>query len=251
MLAGISVDYLVRLEQGREQRPSAAVLAALSDTLRLDEDERSHLRSLSAATTQTEMCPEPASPAPLAATTTALIERLDPTPAMVVEASGDLIAWNSAYDALMGATGLLDAQPPNLLRHLFLAPSARGLYRDWPTVARDQVAHHRAAAAHCTIAGALDAIVGELSVKSVDFARLWAEHDVVEHRRADERLEHPAVGALDFSVEVLLLPDADGRRLCTYLPANDVTTAALDELLGTTEDGARATRLRVVDGGAA
>ncbi len=231
ILASISVDYLVRLEQGREQSPSAAVLAALSDVLRLDGDERQHLRSMVAADNQTQMCPAPIVASPVTATALGLLERLEPTPAAVVEASTDVVAWNQAYDRLMRPTGLLDAEPPNLLRFTFLEPASRGLYRDWATVAREQVACLRAATARCAVGRSVEALVGELSVGSSDFARLWARQDVQDRRRGVARLLHPIGGEMDLAFEALLLADQRERRLLTYLPSDAASAAALGRAL--------------------
>ena len=249
LLADISVDYLVRLEQGRESRPSGSVLAALSDALLLDRDERQHLSSLVVATTQSEMCPTAVTPPPLPDTIVTLLGRLDPTPAVVLEPSTDLVAWNAAYEALSRPTGLLDADPPNLLRYLFLDPRARPLYRDRPAVARELVAGLRAATTQCSSSSELDHLVGELSVHSDDFARLWAEHEVEVRRRGVERLTHPVVGDLDLLADVLVLSDPGDRRIVTYLPASERSNAALDALsTTTTRTGIHTTLLRVVAG---
>lgn len=103
ILAGISVDYLVRLEQNRDRRPSAAVLASLCAVLRLNDDERAHLVRLAAFEGQREMRPTVPGGEPLSATIVALLDKLDATPALVVERSVDIAAWNQAFDALMRA----------------------------------------------------------------------------------------------------------------------------------------------------
>jgi transcriptional regulator with XRE-family HTH domain len=246
LLAGISVDYLVRLEQGRDQSPSAPVLAALSDVLRLTEDERKHLLSLTAMANHGELCPTAAPPRPLGAGTLAVLDRLDPMPAFVLSAVGDLLAWNDAYDRLMRPTGMLDTgpandRPPNSLRYTFLDPRSRTVFRDWPVIAAEQVANLRAA----TIGSPDDearALVGELSVSSPDFARLWARHDVAEKRQGLKRLAHPRAGELTVEFEAMLLAGDSGRRLVTYLAADEASAARLDELV---RDGTP--RLRMVD----
>jgi len=247
MLAGISVDYLVRLEQGRDQSPSAAVLAALSEVLHLGEAERRYLTSLVAATTQTEMCPTVPPPSPLSSTTFALLEQLHPTPAFVLERWAEVLAWNPALDRLMRPTGLFDLEPPNLARYTFLEEASRSLYRDWAVVAREQVASLRAATADCHDGGALEALVGELSINSADFARLWASHEVGETRRGIHRMVHPAAGRIELEFESLILAAPTERRLVTYLPANEASAIALDRLIGEeAPPGASAGRLRVV-----
>lgn len=247
MLAGISVDYLVRLEQGRDQSPSAAVLASLSDVLCLDEDERRYLTSLVAATTQTEMCPTAPPPSPLSSGTFTLLEQLHPTPAFVLERWGDVLAWNPAYDRLMRPAGLFDLAPPNLARYTFLEAAARALYADWAAVAREHVASLRAATADCHDDDALEALVGELTINSADFAHLWASHEVSENRRGTNRMIHPAAGRIELEFESLILADPAKRRLVTYLPANEASATALDRLVGDEIPlAASAGRLRVV-----
>lgn len=249
MLAGISVDYLVRLEQGREVSPSAAVLAALSDALRLDEDERQHLMALVAAVTQTEMCPSVPPASRLSSTTLALLQGLNPMPACVLEPWGDVRAWNPAYELLMRPAGLFEVDPPNVLRYTFLMPASHSLYRDWDGVAGDQVSSLRAATGSCVVARTLERIVGELSLKSADFARLWAIHEVGEKRRGTQRLAHPVAGEMELEFEVLTLADPGERRLVSFMPADEASAVALEGLVGDDRLRGGQRRLRLVDGG--
>ncbi|MGH9281257.1 MAG: helix-turn-helix transcriptional regulator [Acidimicrobiales bacterium] len=250
VLAGISVDYLVRLEQGRDVSPSAAVLAALSDALRLTEEERRHLGGLGAALTQTEMCPrDPPARAPLSATAEALLDRLDPTPAYVLEPWGEVLAWNQGFDRLMRPLGLFDLNPANLVRHAFLTSAARAFYRDWHEVAREQAGFLRGGSGRCGGDAAFEDVVGELTAASPEFARLWANHELAEHRSGVHRLSHPTVGRIDLAYEGLLLSDAGRRRLVTYLPAREADAVALDRIVAPGRrraDGVA--RLRVVEG---
>jgi transcriptional regulator with XRE-family HTH domain len=253
-LAGISVDYLVRLEQGRETRPSAPVLASLAEALRLDDDERVHLRRLAGLTAHPELCaswqPPPTS-SPVRGTTWMLLERLDPTPAFVLDHTAGVVAWNEAYERLMARTGLFDTEPPNLLHYTFLNPASRTLFRDWHNVAQEQVGNLRSVTTRVCGDPAMEALVGELSINSPEFARLWASLDVVEGRRSQIRLDHPTGGRLTVDVEALLLPEPGERLLVTYLPADDASAAVLDRLVAAApaqqdSDG----RLRLVGGGA-
>lgn len=225
-LAGISVDYLVRLEQGRETNPSSSVLAALSDALQLDVSERVHLRNLVGLIS----CQEPPETA-VDATTLALLNRLDPTPAFVLEQTADVSFWNSAYEGLMAATGLLDLERPNLLRYTFLVPAARSFFRDWEAIAAEQVGNLRTVTGWASNDPALTTLVGELSVKSPDFARLWASHDVGDGRPARQHLNHPLAGELIVDVEALLIPGCNQRQLVTYLPVGEANARALDRIV--------------------
>ena len=247
-LAGISADYLVRLEQGRETSPSPAVLAGLSRALRLSPAERRHAAELAAVPRCVdELCPTGRSLSQLKPSMLTLLDRLDPTPAFVIDHITDLLAWNQTFDRFMRPTELLDPDPPNLLRYTFLQPASRQAYRDWSATARAQVSDLRAGSTRPDQHDDIEAVVAELSVKSPQFARLWANHDVGEQRSGVTRLLHPAVGPLDVQFDVLIVGDRSEHRLVTYLPADDASAVALDRAITGVRD--RAT-LRVVDRGA-
>jgi transcriptional regulator with XRE-family HTH domain len=247
-LAGISVDYLVRLEQGRETNPSPEVLAALADALRLTEDEASHMGML---VTKSRMgarfCPSTSSSEELDETTRLLMERLAPSPAFVLEPTSTVAAWNDPYERLMRATGLLDLDPPNLLRYTFLAPASRTVFEDWDAVAREQVGNLRSVAPLCNAGGSpVTELVGELSVHSPEFARLWAEHDIGRKEWGTKTLVHPSAGALRLRYQALFLPDDSHRQLVAYLPADEATAAALEELVTPEPRPGAEPRLRIV-----
>ena len=231
MLAGISVDYLVRLEQGRETNPSSAVLAALARALRLGESERLHLGRLgSLGLRHPGLCPS-VETGEVREETVAVLDGFARSPAFVMDVSSSVLAWNDAYQRLMAPTGVLDARPPNLTRFTFLDERSRSLYGDWDAVAREQVGNLRHAATTCSEDPSITEMVGELSMKSSDFARLWAEHDVTQKTRGDKRLVHPVVGDLHLRFEVLLLPESPQRRVVVYLPGDAAAVAALDHLI--------------------
>ncbi|MGH9210876.1 MAG: helix-turn-helix domain-containing protein [Acidimicrobiales bacterium] len=231
-LAGISVDYVVRLEQGRERNPSVAVIHALARTLRLSADESRHLIYLAKQMSCDPLCPSLTTEPDVDEATRTLLAQLDGTPAFVLSPLTDVLAWSRAYESLMAATGLLELEPPNLLRYTFLVPGSRDLYRNWEGIAREQVGNLRAVSALGRDDGALRALVGDLSVASSDFARLWAEHDVSEKRRGRTELKHPVVGDLDIDFTTFGLPDESGQ-LVVYAPADAATGAALQRLATT------------------
>jgi transcriptional regulator with XRE-family HTH domain len=242
-LAGISVEYLVRLEQGRDRHPSTQVLAALADALRLSADERLHLRLLAKATAGDGqlLCPAGEPPArSVRPTVRALLDRLEPTPAFVVNRLGDLLARTTGFERLGGPVGLLDAQPPNLVRFVFTDARARAAYPDWDRVA-DQLA------ANLRLESSLDdphaaELVEELSFTAgAPFSDRMQAPPSLPARSGVERLVHPEVGELRLAYESLELPD--DQRLVVYLPADDAASAALDHLAGR-EPGA----LRAVTG---
>lgn len=226
-LAGVSIDYLIRLEQGRDLNPSASVIVALAKALRLTEEERAHLGHLSSVHTKAELCPNGPAATEVAPTIQALLDRLDPTPAFVVGHTDDVLAWNEPWHRLAAPAGLLDDSPPNLARYLFLHPNASMAYPDWTAAADEQVRQLRSAAPRWGSDAAFAALVEELSAEA-EFARRWSAHTVAPRRRGTREVRHPGAGVLRFDYEVLLLPDDTEQRLVTWLAADDATAAALE-----------------------
>jgi transcriptional regulator with XRE-family HTH domain len=246
MLAGISVDYLVRLEQSRETNPSLDVVRSLATALGLNEDEGKHMWSLVARAESPEACPfmsiEDTTVEP---STQALLDNMGGMPAFVIDPLTDVLAWNAPYERLMGPTGLLDTRPPNLVRYTFTDPRARTLYRDWEAIAREQAGNLRRFVSDAAGDAAGRALAGELTAASADFARLWADYDVGEKRRGVKQLDHPVGGRLDLEFTALGLPERGFRRLVTYLPADEASAAVLDRLVA---PAAARTHLYVVGG---
>ncbi|MEA3020815.1 MAG: hypothetical protein QOI47_2339 [Actinomycetota bacterium] len=227
-LAGVSVDYLVRLEQGRDTRPSASVIAALADALRLDDDQRRQLYTLAMVSHAGELCPAAGRPARVVApTVTRLLERLGPTPAFVVGPFNDVLAWNHSWERLVRPLGMLDDATPNLARHVFLHPSAHTVYRDWIAAADEQVSRLQAASSRWGDDETFAALMDELRTAPV-FVERWSLFATTEKRRGTTRIVHPDAGRLRLDYEVLLLADdIDEQRLVTWLPADDATVHAL------------------------
>jgi transcriptional regulator with XRE-family HTH domain len=247
LLAGISVDYLVRLEQGREASPSVEVVRALADALGMNRDEAKHLWSLVVRTGKADWCPESLGiGSALEPATQALLDSLQPTPAFVIDPLTDVLGWNGAYERLMAPTGILDSRPPNLIRFTFTDRRARTLYREWEAIAREQAGNLRVFVSDSPADAAARALAGELLAQSADFARLWADYDVGEKRRGVKRLAHPMGGPLDLEYTALGLPEEGFRRLVTYLPADEATATVLDRLVAPAPP-AEAPRLRVVE----
>ena len=226
-LAGVSIDYLVRLEQGRDTRPSASVIAALADALRLDDEQRRQFSTLAMISQSAELCPTARPIArSVAPTVAALLERLDTTPAFVASPANDLLAWNTAWERLVRPLGMLDGPSPNLARHVFLNPGARTIYSDWRAAADQQVSRLRAASDRWGDDEDFAALMDELR-DAPGFAERWAGFAATERRRGAMRIAHSDLGRLRFDYEVLLLPDdVDEQRLVTWLPADDATARA-------------------------
>ncbi len=231
-LAGVSVDYLIRIEQGRDTRPSAQVVAALADALHLGEDEMTHLRHLAMVGSGAELCPAERPPAiEVRPGVAALLAALEPTPAVVLNHLGDALAWTDGYDRVARPLGLLDGGPPNLLRYAFTDPRARTAFPDWDDVAADLAAELHAEQrapgdAARTLADELTEVAGAA------FSGPWADVALAARRSGVRALAHPDVGVLRLAYETLTLPDHDRQRLLTFLPADEATATGLDRLHG-------------------
>jgi transcriptional regulator with XRE-family HTH domain len=244
-LAGVSVDYLVRLEQGRDTHPSTEVLGALAATLRLTDVEKHHMAILAAKAGGAGLCPsEQAVETEVPATVRALLDRLDTTPSFVIGPYGDVLAWTSAWESLVGPLGLLDDDPPNMARFVFLHPSAPSVFPDWDGAADTQVSQLRSASVRRHENERLVALLAELQ-DLPEFASRWSAHQVAEKRRGEKALKHPEAGDLLVAFEVMALGDDGDQRLVTWLPADARTEAAFNELNETAAPSSPA-RLRVV-----
>ncbi|MEU4448122.1 helix-turn-helix transcriptional regulator [Actinosynnema sp. NPDC050801] len=197
LLAGVSVDYYMRLEQGRTPAVSDSVLDAVARVLQLDETERAHLRNLVRPVASKRPAPQRVRPG-----LRRLLDMVEDVPAFVMGRRADILAWNPLADALYGF-GDLPAEDRNSARHTFLRPESRTFYRDWPTVAADMVAFLRLDAGRYPDDARLAALVGELSVKDETFRKLWAQHKVLEKTHGTKLMHHPVVGDLDLDYETL------------------------------------------------
>ncbi|HEY4005411.1 MAG TPA: helix-turn-helix transcriptional regulator [Pseudonocardia sp.] len=210
LLAGVSADYLARLEQGRANRPSPAVLNALAGALGLGEHDRTHLFTL----VNREYLP--VRDTAEADRPTARIGRmLDalPGPAWLVNHRLDVLAWNEACAAVFTDWARLPPTERNLARFLFLDPAARELYADWPTYAHDFIGKLRAAAARWPDDLELGDLVAALGTGSTEFRAWWADYDVVQPGGGSLVLRHPSVGELRLGYEVMFLAGPGERRL--------------------------------------
>ncbi|MEU6643942.1 helix-turn-helix transcriptional regulator [Saccharomonospora sp. NPDC046836] len=242
-LAGVSVEYLTRLEQGRDRHPSPQVLGALADALRLSAHDRGLLRlAAKAAAGGGLMCPTQEPPArTVQPTVAALLDRLEPTAAVLLNRLSDALAWTDGYARLVEPLGLLTGEPPNLVRFVFTDPRARVAFPDW-----DQVADEQLAAVRLESLGADPLVKGFFDELTVTAGAPFTERlrsPVVAPGSGDIlRLGHPDVGTLRLTHETLTLP-CNEQRLLVYLPADAATAAALDQL-----NGQRRGTLRAVTG---
>ncbi len=226
-IAGMSVDYLVRLEQGRDTNPSPDVLLALAEALQLDDLETGHLMALVTVGNSPRMerfCPSvPTLEADVAPTVRSMLDGLDPTPAHVVGAAGTVAASNSSWRDLVAPLGLGDGS--NLVRHVFERPD---VYVDHDRVADGEVARLRLLEIHHDQDDGYRDLLHEL-MDDPAFARRWEERPEPAPSRGNLGLHHPDLGALSLDYEVMALA-TDGQHLVCWLAADAATAAALDRL---------------------
>ncbi|MBO0854671.1 MAG: helix-turn-helix domain-containing protein [Nocardia sp.] len=212
-LAGVSVDYYTRIEQGREAAPSDAVLGALAAALRLTDDEHTYLLVLADRAAGRAPRRRRTDHTPVRPGLRLLLNSVRPSPAYVLSELNDVLAANPEGMALM--PGLNDWPPAarNVIRYTFLHPAARGLFADWDRVARNSVAHLRTAAPASP--GQAEALADELSSASSEFAALWRRHEVWVKRGGETAFQHPVIGRITLANEILQ-QGGDGQRLMIY-----------------------------------
>ncbi|AWT45154.1 MULTISPECIES: helix-turn-helix domain-containing protein [Streptomyces] len=237
-LAGVSVAYYTRLEQGNGRNVSAEVLDAIARALRLTDAEHAHLTHLAKPK---HLKKKPAARAQqVRGPLRHLLDAMDGVPAYVVGRRAEILAWNRMASALFGDWAELPAEERNWARLVFLRPAYRELFVDWEQKAIDIVAALRMDAGCYPDDPRLSALVGELSVKSEDFRRLWAQHDVKDKSHGIKRFRHPLVGELALQFESFKLTDGSDQSLVTYHAEPDSASAEALRLLASW--GADATR---------
>ncbi|MFC6084597.1 helix-turn-helix transcriptional regulator [Sphaerisporangium aureirubrum] len=208
MMAGVSTDYYIRLEQGRERRPSEQVLGALARVLNLDAAATDHLFELAH--------PRPRRPARRVERVSpgllSILRGLEYTPAFVLGRWMDVLAANRMTRALYDGLEHND----NLLRLTFLNPESRGFYVDWEVAAATKAALLRGLAGTDPDDPYLPELVDELCDQSPDFRRMWARHDVDVAGDQDKRFHHRLVGDLTLTIERLFAGNARGQQLVVF-----------------------------------
>ncbi|MGW7703542.1 helix-turn-helix domain-containing protein [Kitasatospora sp. NPDC054768] len=212
-LAGVSVDYYTRLEQGRVGNPSDAVLDAVARALRLAPDESGHLHRLARPAARPRRPVERQRPRP---SLLRLLEQLPHTPALVMGHRMDVLAWNHAAVALLGDYGALPVEERNIARITFLDPASRELYADWAACARENVAFLHLEAGRRPDDPLLAELIGQLCLGSEEFQRMWADHPVADKTSGRKAFRHPLAGTLDLVYDTLRPADDPGQALVTY-----------------------------------
>ncbi|MFH9331163.1 helix-turn-helix domain-containing protein [Streptomyces althioticus] len=208
LLAGVSTDYYIRLEQGRERHPSDQVLRAIAGALRLDDAAAELLFRLGLpvfgerAATSSTAAPE----------LVRLMDGMPDLPAFLVGAAQDILGANAMARQLYRGFARYD----NLLRMIFLDPYARSFYGDWEAVASRAVNNLRASSSQFPTDGRIQQIVGELTLRSPAFSNLWARYEVRPRTREEKHFVHPQVGELRLHFETLAVAGAPGQHLSVY-----------------------------------
>ncbi|MFF9839353.1 helix-turn-helix transcriptional regulator [Streptomyces sp. NPDC013740] len=222
-LSGVSVDYYVRLEQGRARQPSEQVLDALAGVLGLDGTEREHLYRLARQRRRRAKAPG----GRLRPELLRVLGLVADAPALIMDHRLDALAGNRLAGLLFGRPmpGL------NVARHLFLEEAEHGLYADWDECTMDVVGHLRLAVGEFPDDPGLASLIGELAMGSERFRRLWARADVRARTHGRKAYRHPLVGLLELHQENFALPNESGRELVVLSAAPDSPSADALRLL--------------------
>lgn len=221
-LANISVDYLVRLEQGRSSGVSDSVLVSLSRALQLSDDERAHLFHLAGSAP-----PRPGQiDSVVRASTLRVLERLVDLPAMVLDAKGDILAWNAQAAALLGDFSAWRPPARNIVWNRFLGSDVRVSTSDEESTrtAAESVANLRSVAARYPDDLGLRRLIDQLRAGSPQFVELWGASRPRERRSSTKSVHHPELGVLVLDCDSLHLPESD-QRMIVYSAAPNTPAA--------------------------
>ncbi|HEV7855040.1 MAG TPA: helix-turn-helix transcriptional regulator [Mycobacterium sp.] len=229
MLAGVSVDYYVRMERGNLASASDSVLDALASALQLDEAEREHLYALARESGAGGSRRKRRTPGTVRPALQQVLDAITDAPAWIRNGRHDVLAMNQLARALYAPVLADPRRPANTARFVYLNREvAEQFFVDYDKIARDAAAMLRLEAGQNPHDEDLIALVGELSTRSELFRKQWASQDVRFHRSGRKRLRHPAVGQLDLDFETMQIPSEPGLRLNIYTaPANTPTADGL------------------------
>ncbi|MFG2077975.1 helix-turn-helix domain-containing protein [Nonomuraea maritima] len=231
LLAGVSVDYYTRMEQGRVGNVSAQVLEAVAGVLRLDPEERLHLREL----VNGRHTPPAAQPIKPRAALRTMLEMLDPVPAFLLTDALDIVAANRMATAITTDFDALPRTERNEIRWIFCDPAARDVFPDWEDVAGECAAWLRGALGRAGGNPRPAELVADLTANSPDFVRHWAKHRVTYCTYGVKRMHHPKVGTMTLNWESFA-PTADpDLKLVVYTA--QIGSPSSDLLRGLAETG--------------
>lgn len=236
-LAGISVEYYTQLERGQVSGASDEVLEAVARALALDDVERTHLCNLVDATRH-----RPPRRSPVADTVgpgaRRVLDSITGSAAFIRNGRLDILATNPLAEALYADAFAGDPEHVNLARFVFLDPASRRFYRAWDFIADQAVGSLRAEVGRDPHDNETQTLIGELTMRSDDFARLWASRDVREYRSGAQPFDHPQAGELDLTYEALDLVAEAGQTLVVYTaepgsPSERVLRRLLPQMVAT------------------
>ncbi|GGT97969.1 helix-turn-helix transcriptional regulator [Actinomadura citrea] len=234
LLAGVSVDYYVRLERGNLSGASDGVLHGVARALQLDDAEREHLFELARRATGPAPATRRRSPTkPPPPALQHMLDAISDAPAWIRNDRHDVLATNRLARALYAPILADPRRPANTARFIYLDPAARDFFTDWDKAADDVAAMLRAEAGRNPHDRNLTDLIGELSTRSEVFRKRWADHNVRHHRAGVKRLHHPAVGDLELHFEAMTLTSDPALTLLIYTAAPDTPSADNLRLLAT------------------
>jgi hypothetical protein len=228
LLAGVSIDYYVRMERGNLTGASDAVLEGVASALQLDEAERAHLFDLARAAQPTPPRHRRTKSSGVTDGIQQVLDAITDAPAWVRNARHDMLAANRLARALYAPVLADPRRPANNARFVYLDPAARDFFADWERAADDIAAMLRSEAGSNPRDKHLIELIGELSTQSDEFRTRWAAHNVRFHRTGRKGIHHPVVGTLDMSFEAMEFPAHPGLTLLVYTAA--AGTPAADSL---------------------
>jgi transcriptional regulator with XRE-family HTH domain len=228
MLAGVSIDYYVRMERGNLAGASDAVLEGIARALQLDGAEHDHLFDLARASEPRPARQRRSREPGVTAGVQQVLDAITDAPAWVRNARHDLLAANRMARALYALMLADPRRPANNARFIYLDPASREFFADWERAADDIAAMLRSEAGRNPYDKKLVELIGELSTRSEDFRTRWAAHNVRFHRTGRKNLHHPVVGDLELNFEAMELPSQPGLTLLVYTAAQG--TPAADSL---------------------
>ncbi len=231
LLAGVSIDYYIRMERGDLAGASESVLDGVASALHLDEAEREHLFALARSAGPTSIRRTRPNPTAVRPVIQQVLDAITEAPAWIRNARHDILAMNPLAWALYSpvldsaVAGASVRRPANTTRFMYLDPAAREFFIDYDRMATDAAAMLRLEAGRNPHDKDLITLVGELSTQSELFRQHWASHNVKFHRSGRKRIRHPAVGELDLNFEGMELPSEPELRLNVYTADPNTPTA--------------------------
>ncbi|MFJ9351102.1 helix-turn-helix domain-containing protein [Streptomyces sp. NPDC101237] len=233
MLAGVSVDYYVRLERGNLSGASDSVLDGVARALHLDDAERRYLFDLARHASPPTTARRRTAAKRLRPALQYMLDAVTDAPAWIHNDRQDLLAANDLAQALYAPLLADPRRPANIARFIYLDPAARDFLPDWDRAANDVAAMLRGEAGRNPYSKDLTDLIGELSTRSETFRKRWADHNVRQHRTGPKKIHHPAVGDLELNFETMSLDSDPTLTLVIYTAVPHSPSADALRLLAT------------------